>query len=190
MNARYILPLIALLALAAASLACGNGTATPAVKTATPEEAEEPEPTAAEGAEPTEEPPPAAATLGPPGLGDVLEMGGYSLCAVAVEDPAEPGLLCELEAGEKLVAVEIIVGNARDDEHSVNPLNATLVDAEGFAYAVELGGRDGQIKTVSLGTGEKARGWVSFVVPEDAVPASLKYEPNWLSDLTLQVGLD
>ena len=123
-------------------------------------------------------------------LGDVVEQYGYSLAAVKVEDPAKPGRLTELESGEKVVAVEIVVGNVSGEPLSVNPLYAELVDEEGFVYEVELAGRDGgQIGVTDLNPGEKARGWVAFIIPEEATPASVKYSLGLFSDDFLQVGV-
>lgn len=123
-------------------------------------------------------------------LGDVVEQYGYSLSATAIEDPAIPSWMADLEPGEKLVAIEIIVGNVSGETLSVNPLYATLIDSEGFSYDVDLGGRDGsQVATADLSAGEKVKGWVAFAVPENATPASLKYEIGLWSGKVLQVGL-
>lgn len=130
--------------------------------------------------------PPAGAL---PKLGDVVEQFGYSLSAITVEDPATPGMFYEAREGYKLVAVEIIVGNVSSDALSVNPLYAYLVDSDGFVYTVELGGRDGQIATTDLNAGEKVRGWVAFTIPENATPASIKYEVGVFSGRYLRTGL-
>jgi len=123
------------------------------------------------------------------GLGDVFEQYGYSLSSTAVEDPTTPGVFYEAKEGYKLVAVEIVVGNVSGETLSVNPLDAILVDSSGFVYQPELAGRDGQIATVDLNAGEKAKGWVAFSIPEDATPVSIKYVVEMFSDKFLQVGL-
>lgn len=125
-----------------------------------------------------------------PKLGDVVENYGYSLSAVTVEDPATPGILYSSRQGYKLVAVEIILGNVSGSEAlSINPLYAYLVDNNGFVYAAELGGRDDQIDTAELAIGEKIQGWVSFMIPEDAVPASIKYATKPFVGNYLQTGV-
>jgi hypothetical protein len=125
-----------------------------------------------------------------PKLGDVVENFGYSLSAGTVEDPATPGMLYTSRNNYKLVAVEITLGNVSGDEAlSVNPLYTYLVDSNGFVYAAELGGRDDQIDTGDLGVGEKTKGWVSFTIPEDATPASIKYQTKVFSENYLQTGL-
>lgn len=131
--------------------------------------------------------PPSMAEL--PRLSDVVEQFGYSLSAISLEDPAPPSIIYNLKQGYKLVAVEIVVGNTSGDQITVNPLNAILVDAGGFLHAPKIEGRDGQIEVVDLTPGLKAKGWVAFMMPEDAVPTSIKYMVEPLSDIFLQAGL-
>ena len=88
-----------------------------------------------------------------------------------------------------MVAVEIVVGNVSGRTLSVNPLYAILVESNGFVYQPELAGQDGQLATVDLNAGEKAKGWVAFQVPEEATPASIKYLVEMFSNKFLQVGL-
>jgi hypothetical protein len=125
-----------------------------------------------------------------PKFGDVVENFGYSLSAATVEDPATPGMLYTPRQGYKLVAVEIVVGNVSGTEVlSVNPLYTYLVDSNGFVYAAELGGKDDQISTGDLAVGEKSKGWVSFTIPQDAIPVSIKYSTKIFSGNYLQTGL-
>jgi hypothetical protein len=106
----------------------------------------------------------------------VVEKDGYFLCALTVEDPTTPGLFYEAEVGKRLIAVEVVVGNVSGEMVTTNPLDATLIDADGFVYRPELAGRDGQLELMDLNPGEKVKGWVAFVVPESATPASIKFE--------------
>jgi hypothetical protein len=197
--------LAAVVILVIVTLACGESTpeaevpvqevtATEAPAEAEDELAEQPteveEPTEAPG--PTDTPAPTD-TPEPEllYLGDVVEQHGCLLSAVTVEDPASPGMFYEAEEGKRLIAVEVIVGNASSDESiDVNPLSAVLLDSEGFTYEPELAGRDGQIPTLDLNLGEKAKGWIAFVIPNEAVPAKLKYALGLFSDKVLQVSLE
>jgi hypothetical protein len=124
-----------------------------------------------------------------PSLGDVVEKDGYSLSAANVEDPATPGILYEAKEGMKLVAIEIVVGNISGEQISVNPLNATLLDNEGFSYKATLGGRDEQIELVDLNPGEKVKGWIAFEIPNQTVPASIKYDISLFPEIVLKTGL-
>ncbi len=120
-------------------------------------------------------------------LGDVVEQGGYSLSATAVQDPAPPGLLFEPKPGMRLVAVDITVGNVSGERLTVNPLDAYLVDANGFVYGLELGGAEGQLELRDLNAGEKVRGRVGFLIPADAQPEAVKFE--FAPEFMLAVGL-
>jgi hypothetical protein len=169
-----------------AGLACGAGTATqpPVVSTATqvplPQEVQE---------QATSAPPP---TLPPAAqfLGDTAYRSGYSLTAIGVEDPAKPGVLYQPSTGQRLVAVDVVVGNVSGDPLSVNLLSAVLIDQDGFTYQPELGGRDGQLPTLDAFPGERARGWIAFEIPEGAVVTSLRYSPGAFSTDFIEVGLN
>jgi len=191
-NTRRYIPILGLAVLILVSLACGEETPTsePRVSTATPEAAGTQAPS--EQATNTPEPTTAPTDTSEPQplyLGDIVEQYGYLLSAVTVEDPTTPGILYEPESGKKLVAVEIVVGNVSGETLSVNPLNATLLDSEGFTYEPELGGREGQIVTIDLSPGEKARGWIAFEVPEEATVASIKYAVETFGSKVLQTSL-
>lgn len=149
------------------------------------EPAPEPEPTATPEptSTPTPEPPQEA------NLGDLFELDGYSLVALTVEDPAPPGLIYSPTEGTKLVAVEIVVGNVSGERITVNVLNATLLDVDGFTYVPELAGRDNQLILVDLEPGERVKGWAAFEVPEGTVPASVKYEASGFPEIVLQSNL-
>jgi hypothetical protein len=121
-------------------------------------------------------------------LGQEAQDFGVGLTAIALEDPATPGMFYESQPGTRLVAVEIVISNAGAETVSVNPLYTSLVDADGFLYEAELAARDGQIDTLDLATGERARGWVAFTIPENAQPAGIRYAPI-LSNNILQVGV-
>lgn len=123
-------------------------------------------------------------------LGELVEQDGYSFVAVTVEDPATPGdLYTPEEENTKVVAVEVIVGNVSGERITVNPLNATLVDTEGFTYQPALAGREGQIALVDLEPGERVKGWIAFEVSESSEPSTIKYSVTNFPDLTLTSGL-
>lgn len=184
------IPIVAALPIMVAGIACGASSPTqaPVVSTATSETqpAEVEEQTTAPQA-PTE--PPAASAQPADFLGDTAYGSGYSLTAVGVEDPAKPGILYQPSTGQRLVAVDVIVGNVSGDPLGVNPLNAVLIDQEGFTYQAELAGRDGQIATVDAFPGERVRGWIAFEIPEAAVVSRLRHSPGFLSSEFIEVGL-
>lgn len=126
-----------------------------------------------------------------PKLGEVVENYGYSLSAVDVQDPSTLTMLYyPQKPGYKLAAVQFVLGNVSASEAlEVNPLFANLIDNNGFVYEAELGGLEGQINSEDLNPGETAKGWVLYLIPENASPASLKYMTNNLEDSYLQTGL-
>ncbi len=124
-------------------------------------------------------------------LGDINEEYGYFLTGLSIEDPATPGSFYDPVEGQKLVAIEVVVGNISGEFISTNPLDFTLVDDDGFTYRTELGGRDGgQIALVDLNQGEKVRGWIAFSIPVESTPAKIKYEIGIFSDEVLQASLE
>jgi len=112
----------------------------------------------------------------------VAEKFDYSLTALSVDDPAAPGMFYKAISGYKLVAVEITLGNEADEVLNVNPLYAYLVDNRGYVYAAELAGTEkDQLAAMELAKGEKVKGWVGFTIPEDAIPAAIKFQLGALS---------
>ncbi|NLE74293.1 MAG: DUF4352 domain-containing protein [Actinobacteria bacterium] len=201
-----VLPLFALVVVLVTSLACGGSTSptsTPTVKTATPEMAAsaptsatkseaktEAAPTQQPVEQPTEQPTEQPAVAPKTYLGDSVEGGGYGLAANEVENPAKPGLLYQAEAGKKLVAVDVVIYNLSGEPLSANPLNAQLIDKEGLTFTAELGGRDGQVQTVTLFKGERVRGWIAFEIDENSVPAKLKYSASMFGGASLEANLE
>jgi hypothetical protein len=135
---------------------------------------------------------PFAPVISAPRLGDVSTVAGYSLSADEVVDPAPPSSFFSPDTGYHLVSVRIFLRNeSATDPLSVNPLYCFLVDNHGFVYAAELGSSDlGQIDTVDIATGEAARGYVSFQVPDDRTPLYVRYSTDfWEAGEPLVAGL-
>ncbi len=194
----YNVPLLVFTVFITVMLACSSSTPTsaPKVSTATPE-AKATQPLTVEPAIPTEtfsptdtSVPPATDTPIPElFLGDAVANFGYALTAVSVQDPATPGMLYKATSGKKLIAVEVVISNLSGDMISINPLNATLVDTEGFTYKVELGGIDDQIPTLDISAGEKVKGLIPFEVPDNTVASSIKYSIEVFGSKFLQASL-
>lgn len=188
MQHRSAFALLALFVLAL-TIACGGSAATTpaAPEPAAPVAAD----TAVSGATAAPEPladtpvPIAAAQY----LGDAVDGAGFGLAAVAVQDPATPGMFYEPEPGTRLVAVEVIVANTADEVQTVNLLSAAVVDADGFVVTPELASVDNQLATVALLPGQKVRGMVGFTLPENAVPVALKWTPNMFSGSSISASL-
>jgi hypothetical protein len=124
-----------------------------------------------------------------PPLGAEVADGGYTLTALQLEDPASAGLLYTPVAGKHLVAVEVVLGNPSGAPVTLSPLFAYLVDSDGYVYPGRLFGRDGGIEPVTLQAGDKAQGWLSFELPDGALPAGVRYTFDLFSGLSLLAGL-
>jgi hypothetical protein len=170
---------------------------TPAIATASETSVEvaptatEPEPTQAPSLtpEPTQAPS-LMPTSGEKYLGDIVEQGGFWLTALAVQDPATPGMFASIGEGNKLVAVEVVIGNTTDTPLSVNTFYAELVDTDGFTYQSSMAlDSDIELDTVTLFKGEKAKGWIGFEIPLDAIPALVIYNPEFSSEVSLEASL-
>lgn len=123
------------------------------------------------------------------GLGQLIEQEGYSLQAEQIEDPATPVSFYDPVEGTRLVAVLITVGNVSGEEESTNPLDATLVDTNGYVYQAETGARDGQLELIDLAPGQQVQGWVAFTIPADAQLESIKYQISGFPLIELQTAL-
>lgn len=124
-----------------------------------------------------------------PGVGETVTGAGYSIKVLAVQDPALPSALYLIEPGQRLVAVEVVVGNLSDATLVVSPLYFVLVDSQGFVYPATVGAASEQIASVDLNPGEEIQGWVAFSVPEGVEAERLKFIPSVVSDQSLQIDL-
>jgi hypothetical protein len=123
-------------------------------------------------------------------LGRAAEGSGFSLTAFRVEDPGEPAFpgLFDAPAGTHLVSVEIEVGNTGDEARVFTSFEISLVDSDGFLYAIDYLIGPETIESGELEPGGSFRGWVSFVVPDGSEPESIKFY-SVLMDEPLYAGL-
>lgn len=116
-----------------------------------------------------------------PTLGTRAEMGGYFLYAETIEDPATPKSYKSDEIGdnERLLSIQVVLGNDSGEPADIYPWYFYLVDSEGFIYEYAGSIRDDErdFDDISdISPGEKSRGWVSFIVPNNIVPAQIKFD--------------
>ena len=102
-------------------------------------------------------------------IGTTVDAGGSSYTLNEVKDPAPAGIL-GVDAGKRLVALDITQVGMSDETDSYNALNFAVQDAEGYVY--DPASSDADVDP-SLGAGELAfgqivRGWVVIEVPETA----------------------
>ena len=152
--------------------------------TATP--TPEPAPTQAPTATPTPEPAPTQAPTATPTpepspveIGTTVEAGGSSYTLNEVKDPAPAGVF-GVDAGKRLVALDITQVGISDDGDPYNPLYFAVQDTDGYVYVP--GFADADVEP-SFGSGELAagqivRGWVVFELPESARLVSVLADPE------------
>ena len=159
---------------------------TPAPTATLPVPTPEPTPTQAPTATPTPEPAPTqapTATPTPPSspveIGTTVEAGGSSYTLNEVKDPAPAGVF-GVDAGKRLVALDITQVGISDDGDPYNPLYFAVQDTDGYVYVP--GFADADVEP-SFGSGELAagqivRGWVVFELPESARLVSVMADPE------------
>ncbi|MCA9598141.1 MAG: DUF4352 domain-containing protein [Myxococcales bacterium] len=79
--------------------------------------------------------------------------------------------------GNIKLGVEVSIEGTADKDVPVNPFYAKITDGEGYSYTSTFGGCEPDLKSVRIGKGEKAKGWVTFEVPEKASGLKLTYNP-------------
>lgn len=127
-----------------------------------------------------------------PPLGEEYSAGGYFLIAESIEDPATPGMLIfdEINEGEKLVAVMVVIGNRSGAVNTIRQSDFSLVDTDGFVYeeasVTHPDGRDFD-RVDDMNPGEKGRGWIMFILPSNSVPGYIKFDLD--RDTWLYAGL-
>ena len=168
------------------AIATASETSVEVVATAT-----EPEPTQAPSLTP--EPTQAPSLTPTPAeryLGDIVEHGGVWLTALTVQDPATPGMFATIGEGNKLVAIEVVIGNSGSAPISVNSYYAELIDADGFVYqpGILVLDSDIELDTVTLFKGEKVKGWIPFEIPQEAIPSLLIYKPDPFGEIELEAS--
>jgi hypothetical protein len=110
-------------------------------------------------------------------LGETVENLGYSLTVTKIEDRLSTNSYNAPKPGYKRIAVEITLGNVSGAE----PLDvfyhyANLVDSNGFVYEADSGSGEDDLAMVTLNVGEKVKGWVYFIIPDDVTPAYIKFK--------------
>jgi hypothetical protein len=115
-----------------------------------------------------------------PKLGEDAKGEEFSLRALQVEDPSqtESPNLYQPADGTRFVAVEVKIANIGSSVINSDDFYINLVDANGFVYAVEFFGREGNIPSDDIEPDSSVQGWVSFTIPEGARLESIKWTPD------------
>ena len=132
----------------------------------------EPTPTQAPTATPTPEPSPVV-------IGTTVEAGGSSYTLNEVMDPAPAGVF-GVDAGKRLVALDITQVGISDDGDPYNSLYFAVQDTDGYVYTPGFADADvgPSFDWGELAAGQIVRGWVIFELPESARLVSILADPE------------
>lgn len=90
---------------------------------------------------------------------------------------------CQMEGpfspkrGHAKIALEVVIEGTSRREVPSNPFYASLRDASGAEHPSTLAGCEPALPTVRVTQGEKARGLVTFEIPESMHKLELRYAP-------------
>lgn len=88
--------------------------------------------------------------------------------------------------GNRFVAVEVLYENTGTDKLTVSPSDWKLTDSSGFNYQQNYSGKSPELNSGDLVPGDKARGFITYEVPQSAGGLTLKLS---LGDDTLTFSL-
>ena len=92
--------------------------------------------------------------------------------------------------GNIKLGVEVQIEGSADKDVPVNPFYAKVTDGDGYSYTSTFGGCDPELKSVRVNKGEKAKGWITFEVPQKASNLKLTYNPFIVSTVKQEVKFD
>jgi Domain of unknown function (DUF4352) len=117
-----------------------------------------------------------SATLAPVRFGEEAKTPHFRVralnwkpCAVEAHLAPPPGV--------RKVSVEIELTASGQAEVPSNPFYAQLADRDGRMFESTLAGCPPLLEATRLSSGQSARGWITFDIPEGTVPHSLVYQP-------------
>ncbi|HMR77217.1 MAG TPA: DUF4352 domain-containing protein [Polyangiaceae bacterium] len=92
--------------------------------------------------------------------------------------------------GNIKLGIETTIEGTADKDVAVNPFYAKITDSEGYSYTSTFGGCTPDLKSVRVGKGEKAKGWITFEVPKNATGLKLSYNPIIIGSGKQQLKFD
>lgn len=127
--------------------------------------------------------------------GPWLRLGEYTVCVHDLIDGHVLDPAYRDTPVERTICVEVAYRNDTDAPLSYRLGQWMLYDTAGYAYEFEIRrylyqGRDARkLQEGVLAPGRQARGWVAFIVPEDASVDYIQFRPGHLSDTTLEIAV-
>jgi hypothetical protein len=137
--------------------------------------------------------PPAASEVKPPAknvtgkVGTPVALNSATVTVVSADlDYKSSNEFTQPKAGNRFIAVEILYENTGAEKVSYNPFDWKLSDSSGFSYDHGYSGKGPELHSGDLAVGDKARGFITYEVPQTAAGLTLKLA---LGDDTLTVPL-
>ena len=122
-------------------------------------------------------------------VGETAKAPDFSMSIENVKECKVPYYFKPKKGNIKL-GVEVQIEGSADKDVPVNPFYAKVTDGDGYSYTSTFGGCDPELKSVRINKGEKARGWITFEVPEAAKSLKLTYNPFIISTVKQEVKFD
>lgn len=109
-------------------------------------------------------------------VGNAMQLTGGTVTVVSVDlNFVSTNEFAQPKAGNRFVVVEVLYENTGSDKITYNPFDWKMSDSSGFSYDQSfVGGREPSLHSGDLQPGEKARGFITFEVPQSAGGLVLK----------------
>jgi Domain of unknown function (DUF4352) len=122
-------------------------------------------------------------------VGDKAQAPDFSMSIENVKECKVPYYFKPKKGNIKL-GVEVQLEGSADKDVPVNPFYAKITDGDGYSYTSTFGGCSPELKSVRISKGEKARGWITFELPDKAKGLKLTYNPFIISTVKQEVKFD
>lgn len=113
----------------------------------------------------------------PSAIGELAQAPSYAM-RIHGAKACPPPSWQRARAGFTRVGFDVEITGKTKARVAANPFYARLSDQEGKAYRPVFGGCEPDLRHAPLGSGESARGFVTFEVPDTAGRLSLRYQPQ------------
>ncbi len=118
------------------------------------------------------------------------ESAGYSLKALAVQDPAAPLASYTVDSESRIVAVQVELGvTTAEDKMAVESAYAIVTDDQQIDYAAVSSAINDELVAGEVAKGERATGWIAFSVPKTAKLKTITYRIGLISVVALTAEL-
>jgi len=125
-------------------------------------------------------------------INDEIKLGDYVVSVIGKEDPYKAkNQFMQPKAGNRLVAVEVVYqNNNKDKTLDYNQFDWKIFDSKGYNFESGMtDSKEPQLSSGTLNPSGKARGWVTFEVPDESKDFKIQFAPSFLSNENVEVQL-